>query len=78
MADEADLGNEAMERWLQGRLEEFQFQLGQVGDAMEKEESRCRNCLEPLPAGKHYCDKDCALDWESRLRAEKRRGRITQ
>lgn len=77
MADEADLGNEAMERWLQGRLEEFQFQLGQVGDAMEKEESRCRNCQEPLPQGQHYCGEECRDDHWERIKAEKRRGNRT-
>ena len=77
MADEADLANEYHERWLQGRLEEHAHQLNQMGNEPE-EESRCRNCQEPLPQGQHYCDRDCARDWEARLRAEKRRGRMSQ
>ena len=74
MADEADLGNEVMEKWLQGRLEEFQHQLGQMGNEVE-EEQVCRNCREPLPPGRKYCDKDCAEDYEARRKAEKRRGK---
>ena len=73
MADEADLGNEAMERWLQGRLEEHAHQLNQMGNEPE-EESRCRNCQEPLPQGQHYCGEECRDDHWERIKAEKRRG----
>ncbi len=73
MADEADIGNERMEKWLQGQLEEFAYQLNQAGNI--EEESVCRNCREPLPVGQHYCDRDCAVDFEARKKAEKRRGR---
>ena len=70
--DEADIGNERMEKWLQAQLEEFAYQLNQAGNI--EEEPVCRNCREPLPAGQHYCDTDCAKDFEARKKAEKRRG----
>ena len=73
MADEADIGNERMEKWPQGQLEEFAYQLNQAGNI--EEEAVCRNCREPLPAGQHYCDRECASDFEARKKAEKRRGR---
>lgn len=71
--DIADVGNEEMDRWLQGRLDEAKHRMS-LTNTMEEEQA-CRNCQEPLPAGQHYCDRDCAKDWEMRLRAEKLRGK---
>lgn len=73
MADEADIGNERMEKWLQGQLEEFAYQLNQAGNI--EEESVCRNCREPLPVGQHYCCSECRDDYWERIKAEKRQGR---
>ena len=75
MADIVDDANEAMERWLQGRLEEHAYQLNQMGN--EPEESRCRNCQEPLPQGQHYGGEECRDDHWERIKAEKRRGNRT-
>ena len=73
MADEADIGNERMEKWLQAQLEEHAYQLNQVGN--EPEDPVCRNCREPLPPGQHYCNKDCATDFADRQKAMKRNGK---
>ena len=73
MADEADIGNERMEKWPQGQLEEFAYQLNQAGNI--EEESVCRNCREPLPVGQHYCCSECRDDYWERIKAEKRQGR---
>lgn len=73
--DEADIGNEKMEKWLEAQLQEHAYQLNQVGNLEAEEEPRCRNCKEPLPAGIHYCDKDCATDFETRLASERRNGK---
>ena len=74
MADIVDDANDHMERWLQGRLEEHAHQLNQMGNEPE-EESRCRNCQEPLPQGQHYCSFDCAQDFAHRQRMESRQWR---
>ena len=73
MADEADLGNERMEKWLQAQLEEHAYQLNQMGN--EPEEPVCRNCKEPLPDGTHYCSAECRDDFAYRQKAAKRNGK---
>lgn len=73
MPDEADLGNERMEKWLEAQISEHQYRLNQMGN--EPEESVCSNCKEPLPAGQRYCSKDCLQDWEDRLAADRRNGK---
>ncbi len=71
--DIADAGNDEMERWLQGCLDAAKKRMELINNA--EEDISCRNCQEPLPAGKHYCDRECAADWEMRQRAEKLRGK---
>ena len=71
--DEADFGNERMEKWLEAQISEHQYQLSQLGNI--EEEPRCRNCKEPLPEGQHYCDKECATDYAFRQASEKRNGK---
>jgi hypothetical protein len=73
MPDFADIGSDYTERWLEAQISEHQYQLNQTGN--EPEEQVCRNCKEPLSDGRHYCDTECALDYETRQKAMKRRGR---
>lgn len=73
MSDEVDFANERRDVELAARIAEMQYQLNQMGN--EPEESVCRNCKEPLPAGQRYCSKDCLQDWEDRLAADRRNGK---
>lgn len=70
MADFADIGSDYTERWLEAQLSEHQYQLNQVGNSFEM--GRCRNCEEKLDDSRAFCDADCAADFESRQRADKR------
>ena len=74
--DIADAGNDEMERWLQGRLDAMKHLMVSINNT--EEDQTCRNCQEPLPEGRHYCDRECAADWEMRQRAEKLRGKPTE
>lgn len=69
MADEIDRANDHLERWLQGRIEEYQHQLNQMVDT---EQGRCRNCQEKLDDGRAYCDEYCRDDFQYRLAANRR------
>lgn len=73
MADEADVGNEYMEKWLSAQLAEHTYQLNHAVSAYPVGE--CRNCQTKLDDGRAYCDKDCADDFAERQRMSKRRGR---
>ena len=75
MADEADMGNERMEKWLEGRLAEHQYRLNQVGD---REAEICTGCTYATKAslGKK-CDgwADCLKDHERAAQAKARSGK---
>lgn len=70
--DEADYGNERMEKWLEGRIAEHQHQLSQMGTL---ELGECRNCQTKLDDGRAFCDAECRADFDDRLRADKRNGK---
>lgn len=73
MSDEADLGNDAMERWLEAQISEHQWQLNHAVSAYPVGE--CRNCSERLDDGRAFCDDACRTDWDDRQRAAKRNGK---
>lgn len=73
MPDDFDYSQERQLALMENRIREHQYQLNQMGN--EPEESVCRNCKEPLPAGQRYCSKDCLQDWEDRLAADRRNGK---
>ena len=70
MADFADIGSDYTERWLEAQIEEHQYQLNHAVSAFEL--GRCRNCEEKTDDSRAFCDVDCAADFESRQRANKR------
>ena len=70
MADEADIANDYQQKWLEAQLSEHQYQLNHAVSAFEL--GRCRNCEEKLDDSRVSCDADCASDFESRQRANKR------
>ena len=70
MADFADIGSDYTERSLEAQIEEHQYQLNHAVSAFEL--GRCRNCEEKLDDSRVFCDSDCASDFESRQRSDKR------
>jgi hypothetical protein len=68
--DEADLGNEQMEKWLEAQISEHQYALSHAVSAYPVGE--CRNCCARIDDGRAFCDSDCAKDFETRQKAEKR------
>lgn len=73
MPDDFDYEQEKQLELMDNIIREYQYQLSQMGNI--EEDGVCRNCKEPLQVGQHYCDRECALDFEARKKAEKRRGR---
>ena len=71
--DEADVGNDRAQAWLDYQISEHQYRLGHAVDAFEQ--GRCRNCLERIDDGRAYCDKECADDFAMRQKADKRNGK---
>lgn len=73
MADECDIANDRAQAELENRIAEFQWQLGHAVSAYEL--GRCRNCSDKIDDGRAFCDQDCMLDWDDRIKAEKRNGK---
>lgn len=74
--DEADLGSDYTEKWLEGRIAEHQYQLAQAGNDWPYGLGRCKNCgdvtgEERVP----FCGPDCRTDWDDRQRAARRNGK---
>lgn len=70
--DEADRGNDYMEKWLNSQITKHQNQLNQMGAF---EIGRCRNCDERIDDGRAFCDLACREDFDDRMRANKRNGK---
>lgn len=70
MADECDIASEHEQKWLQGRIEEHQYQLNHAVSAFDT--GRCRNCDERIDDGRSFCDRDCAADFSERVKADAR------
>jgi len=76
MADDVDVANDLLEKVLQARIEEAQYQLGHAVSA--NEDGTCLNCGEPLKVGYRWCDLDCQKDFTARRNAQARRGRFAE
>ena len=75
MSDEIDMGCEMEQRDRDlciavARQQAAQRELPATG--------RCHNCLDDVAEGERYCDAGCRDDHQSRVAAEKRRGRVMQ
>jgi hypothetical protein len=71
--DEADYGNEQMEKWLEAQISEHQYALSHAVNAYPVGE--CRNCSAKLDDGRPYCDEGCRDDHWERIKSEKRNGK---
>ena len=71
MSDEADLGNEAMERWLEAQISEHQYQLSQAGNDWPYGLGRCKNCGGVTEPSVPFCSADCREDFDHRLRMDR-------
>ena len=70
LSDPNDMASAHEQRWLEAQIEEHQYQLNHAVSAFEL--GRCRNCEEKLDDSRVFCDADCASDFESRQRSDKR------
>ncbi len=76
MADEIDVANDAVDKWLEGRIAEYQHQLSQAGNDWPYGFGRCKNCGDVTGEERTaFCGPDCRTDFDDRLRAEKRNGK---
>ena len=72
--DEADYGNERMEKWLEAQISEHQYQLNQVGNCRDIEAETCNGCAYATKAAwGRKCDswRDCRDDIEKREKFNK-------
>ena len=74
--DEADIANDMLEKILQARIEEAQYQLGHAVCA--NDDGTCLNCGDIVKPGYRWCDKDCQIDFTERKNAQARRGRFSE
>jgi RNA polymerase-binding transcription factor DksA len=65
MADEADVANDRLEKILQARIEEAQWQLNNVTSGT----GECWNCGEEVDANRRWCNAECREDWQVRNRS---------
>lgn len=63
LADVADVAGRVADLMLQADLAQAR-QCKPVAEAT----GFCLNCTEPLPDGVRWCDSDCQLDWEKRMK----------
>lgn len=74
--DEADRGNETMEKWLLAQLEEHAYQMSHTPDDWPYGLGRCKNCGDETGEERRaYCCPECAQDHWDRLKSEKRNGK---
>ena len=75
MPDEADIGSDYTEKWLEGQIAEHQYQLSQAGNDWPYGLGRCKNCGEVIDDGRPYCEESCRDDAWERIKAERRNGK---
>lgn len=71
--DEADYGNERMEKWLTAQIEEHAYQQKQATDDWPYGAGRCKNCGEKLDDSRSYCEEACRDDHWERIKRDVRR-----
>ena len=73
MPDEADIGSDYTEKWLEAQISEHQWQLSHAVNAYPIGE--CRYCATKLDDGRPFCNDECRDDFQDRQRADKRNGK---
>lgn len=64
----ADIFDQASDREMADREASIKEALRKVKAATLSATGQCHNCLEPLPSGGLFCDRDCSADHEQRMR----------
>lgn len=73
--DEADVANDMAEKWLEGRIAEYQHQLNHAVNDWPYGLGRCKNCGEDTGDSSPYCSEECCKDFSYRERIQKRQWR---